>query len=100
MNDVATKAPPKLGKPLSAVMAEALGETFERGGTLIRHVGGYWSYPGCPRRSHDGVPEWYVGSSTVQALVDRGELEWTEWKDGRSGRFPIRASLPAKTGDA
>jgi hypothetical protein len=75
-------------KPLSATMAEALGETVRLGGELIRLQGGYWTYPNCPRSN--GFPDWYAGASTIQALVDRGEMEFTEWRDGRHGRFPIR----------
>jgi hypothetical protein len=78
---------------LSATMAIALGETIEHGGTLIRLAGGFWTYDGCPRRAHDGVPEWYVGATTVQALVIRNELSYTEWKEGRGFKFPIKATL-------
>lgn len=76
-------------KPLSATMAIALAEALEHGGKLIRHVGGYWSWPGCPKHAHNGNPEEYFGTSTVQALVDRGEMEFVEWKAGRGGEFPI-----------
>jgi hypothetical protein len=83
-------------KPLSVTMAIAIGAVIEHGGKLIRHPGGYWSWPGCPRRQHDGVPEAYFGSLTVHALVERGELEYTEWRDGRDKRFPIAAAVPAE----
>jgi hypothetical protein len=79
------------GKPLSATMAAALGETIERGGKLVRYVGGYWSTAGIERNA--GVPIWYVGASTVQALERRGRLRYTDWQEGRRGRFPIGAEV-------
>lgn len=78
---------------MSSTMAYVLGETIEHGGELVRHIGGYWSWRGCPRRSHDGVPEWYAGTSTVQALVDRKQLEYSEWKEGRKVTFPVAARV-------
>ena len=80
----------------SATMAIAIAETIDHGGELVRHAGGFWTYPGCPRRPHDGVPEWYVGGTTVQALNVRGALAYTEWRPGRRGEFPIRAAVTAE----
>lgn len=85
----ATRAAP-LRKPLSATMAIALAETIEHGGCLVRHIGGYWTYPGCTR-DRGGYLEWHIGASTVDALVSRGELEYSEWKNSRNRRFPIAA---------
>jgi hypothetical protein len=86
--------PSKLGKPLSATMAIALAESIEHGGALVRHAGGYWSFPGCPRGPNNGVPEWNVGTSTVEALVARGQLYYSQWRRGRAGRrFPIAAAV-------
>lgn len=79
--------------PLTAPMAIALDETVAHGGKLIRHQGGYWSWPGCPRREHDGMPEEWFGTTTIDALVDRGRLQYTEYKDGRGHRFPIVAEV-------
>lgn len=78
-------------KSITATMAVCLAETIEHGGKLVRHQGGYWSWPGGPRRAHDGVPEEYFGTTTVEALVARKRMEWAEWKEGRGGRFPIVA---------
>lgn len=79
---------------LSATMAVTLAETIDRGGELIRLAGGFWTYPDCPRRPHDGVPTWWVGASTVNALVTRGAFSYTEWKHGKS-TFPIRVAICA-----
>lgn len=87
-------------KPLSATMAIALADTIDHGGKLIRHVGGYWSWPNCPKRQHDGVPEEYFGTSTVEALVARGAFEYVEWKDGRNGKFPIAVAVKKSAEDA
>jgi len=65
-------------EPLTATMAAAVGDALMHGGQLVRHQGGHWSYPGCPRLSHSGVPEWSVGGSTINALIDRGYAKVTE----------------------
>jgi hypothetical protein len=87
-------------KPLSATMAACMVETIDHGGRLVRHVGGYWSWPGCPKRQNDGLPETYFGTTTIEALVARGELEYIKWRDGRNGRFPVAAAVKgeARTG--
>jgi len=82
-------------RKLSATMAIALGDTVAHGGLLIRHVGGYWAWPGAPKRD-DGLPAEYYGTSTVQALVDRGELVYIGWHEG----LPIIAEIPQAPYDA
>jgi hypothetical protein len=75
-------------------MAAALAEAERRGGELVRWEGGYWTYPGCPasgRFSPNPVPDWYVGTETVWALVDRGELEAVECSERT--RDPVRVRL-------
>jgi hypothetical protein len=59
----------------------------DRLGALTRHPGGYW---GAPKYERYGV--WF-STSTVDALVKRGRLIYTAWKDGRKGRFPIEAKI-------
>lgn len=82
---------------LSATMAEVLGESILHGGELIRLAGGFWTYQGCPRRSHDGVPHWYAGTSTIQALVARERMEYVEWKEGRAAAAsPSVSALSAR----
>lgn len=82
-------------KPLSATMAVTLAEITLRGGKIVRHQGGYWTEPGATPRAVIGHPfDWWAGTRTIEALVRRGELEYTEWKDGRGGRFPVAADLP------
>ena len=82
-----------MAKPLSATMAIALAEALDHGGKLVRHAGGFWTYPNCPRYPHNGYPEWYIGASTIKALVARGELVYTEWKQGRNHNFPIATGI-------
>lgn len=57
-------------------------------GALCRYPGGYWQKPGIFDRwaSHYSTP-------TVEALVKRGVAEYTEWRDGKNGRFPVRCEL-------
>lgn len=83
-------------KTLSATMAIALGEAVDHGGKLVRHQGGYWTYPGAVMSGIIGHPfDWWVGASTVEALVDRGRMKYVEWKEGRGQRFPIVAEVVA-----
>lgn len=74
---------------LTKPMLNCVAFMKERGGTIERHTGGFWSYPGW--RLHDGG-QWF-GTSTVNALVIRGVATYTEYKNGRSGRFPIKCTL-------
>ena len=80
---------------LSPAMTVALDDIRVRcNGTVIRLPGGFWTYQGCPWGHR--APSFYIGTSTIQALVDRGHLDFSEWKDGRKGRFPVAASLTGK----
>lgn len=81
-----------MGKEISATMAIGLGYAHDHGGKLIRYVGGYWSWEGVSR-NHNGAPVEYVGTPTIEALVSRGRMKYTEWKAGRNGRFPIAVEI-------
>jgi hypothetical protein len=84
-------------RPMTATMAIALGDIIERGGKIVRHQGGYWTQPGAVHRGIIGNPfDWWLGTPTVEGLVRRGELEYTEWRDGSKGRFPIAAACSLK----
>lgn len=73
-------------------MAIALGMAHEHGGKLVRYIGGFWSYEKAPR-GHDGNPIDHVGTSTVESLVKRGRLRYSEWKQGAHFKFPVVAEL-------
>jgi hypothetical protein len=77
---------------ISAPMAAALALAAEHDGKLVRYAGGYWSWRGCPCR-HDGVPQDYFGTTTINGLVARGCLRWTKVRAGRGGEFPIEAEI-------
>lgn len=77
---------------ITAAMAVALATATENGGALVRYVGGYWARAGA-ERDHNGVPVDHAGTATVEALVRRGRLKYTEWKEGRGGKFPVRAEV-------
>ncbi|MDF2434757.1 MAG: hypothetical protein JWP44_4388 [Mucilaginibacter sp.] len=67
----------------------ALVEFMKAGdGSVYRHPGGHW------RRSKTWDGDSF-GASSVEALVKRGVAEYTDWQEGRNGRFPIRATLKA-----
>ena len=71
---------------LSQKMQQALSYAIKNGGSLRRYQGGYWAMEHW--RSH----EWpWFGTSTVEALVSRGVMSYSEWMEGRNGRFPVAA---------
>ena len=79
---------------LTKTMRQAVAFARQHGGMLYRHPGGFWSGP-----EFSGYGESY-GSSTVEALVARGVVEYAGWKEGRNGRFPIIAKVTKrKAGD-
>lgn len=83
-------------RALSKTMEDAFAAMTEAG-SLERLPGGFWSAPGCPRHSHNGVPIVYWGASTINALVDRGVAKFANFKEGRNFRFPINV-IPASLG--
>lgn len=85
----------RINKPMTALMAMALGDIIDKGGKVVRRQGGYWTQPGAAHLGVIGHPyDWWVGTPTIEGLVRRGELEYSEWKDGKNGRFPIEAYRP------
>lgn len=60
----------------------------ENGGEVYRHPGGFWG-----RREGYGYLQHSFGTSSVEAIVTRGVAAYTEWKDGKRGRFPVVARL-------
>ena len=85
-----------MSKKMSATMAVALADILDRGGEIVRHQGGYWTVPGAVKTAVIGRPfEWWLGTSTVEGLVRRGELFYTEHREGRNGNFPVRAVCKA-----
>lgn len=68
---------------LSAPMMTTLEWIRAHGGFIHRFPGGFW-----------GDEKYkYHKTVVVEALVRRGLLEYTEYKDGRNGRFPVEAKL-------
>lgn len=76
-----------MSKPITATMAACMAYAHEHGGTIHRYEGGRWAKPGW---SWNGEK---FNASTVQGLVDRGEMEYSEWKQGKRSRFPIKATI-------
>ncbi len=85
-------------KEISATMAICLAMAHDHGGKLTRYVGGYWSWKGVAR-NQNGNPIEYAGTSTVEALVSRKRLTYSDWKDGRNGRFPIAVEIVPDAND-
>lgn len=99
-----------MAKLISATMALTLAEMSERGGELVRWAGGFWTYPNCTWTRKNWphgqrIPDWYVGTHTVNALLRRGEIVATEKSTAWGGTVRVRlseanmASLTASTRD-
>lgn len=78
---------------ISATMAACLDFAAEHGGKLVRHSGGYWTSQDCPRTR--GVPDRYFGEPTVEALVLRGRLRYSDFRGRRNSPFPVEAEVIA-----
>jgi hypothetical protein len=71
---------------LSEKMQEAMLYAMDNGGKVCRYRGGFWAMENWCKGQHP----WF-GTSTVKALVSRGLMSYTEWQEGRNGRFPVAA---------
>lgn len=80
---------------ISATMAAALAFAHEHGGELVRHAGGFWTCRNVQWHSRGCPKDDWFGASTVNSLVKRGRMEFTEWKEGRGFKFPIAARIAA-----
>jgi hypothetical protein len=65
-------------------MRRCLERINEASGTITRYPGGFW-YP------KEGMASF--GTTTVEALVKRGKLEYCEWKEYHGRKFPIKAKM-------
>lgn len=50
--------------------------------------GGYWA-----GRDYGPGNRSSFGTTTVEALIARGVIEYTDWREGRNGKFPVAAVL-------
>ena len=74
---------------LSPEMQRCLDFVRRQGGSIHRHQGGYWA----EQDWRSGTGE-YFGTTTVEALVTRSLLVYSEWRAGEHGfQFPIQATL-------
>jgi hypothetical protein len=72
-------------------MQDALDYARKYGNKLMRYPGGFWC--------QEGLSSWsrpWFGTSTVEALVTRGVGEYTQWVDGKHGRFPVEMTVVEK----
>ena len=83
---------------LTPTMRQAVDHARQHGGILERFPGGYWSEPGRTQWNLGGAVTF--GTSTIAGLVARGVAEYTEWKEGRSGNFPVKVRLKEQLTDA
>jgi hypothetical protein len=75
---------------ISKKMQEAMLYALVNGGKLRRYRGGFWAM----ENWRHGQRPWF-GTSTIKALVSRELMSYTEWQEGRRGRFPIAAIVSA-----
>jgi hypothetical protein len=76
---------------ISKKMQQAMLYALANGGKLCRCRGGFWAMENWRK----GQPPWF-GTSTVKALVTRGLMSYTEWREGRKDRFPVAAVVSAR----
>lgn len=69
---------------LSPTMHECLRRIAIGGGVITRAPGGFWLTAG-----YQGS----FGTTTVEALVHRGKLRYSEWKETHGRKFPIQAEV-------
>jgi len=70
---------------LSPTMLGAYNDAKAHGGKLFRFPGGYW------RTMQDAGN--HHGTSTIQALVNRGVAIYSSHREGRNGLFPVEITL-------
>ena len=71
---------------ISKKMQQAISYALVNSGKLRRYRGGFWAM----ENWRNGQRPWF-GTSTVKALVSCGLMSYTQWHEGRNGRFPIAA---------
>lgn len=79
-------------KELTPVMRGLRAYMLANGGRIVRYPGGFWAKADW---KHGNEP--YFGTTTVEALVARGVIGYTVWREGkRTGmKFPVEAKLCA-----
>lgn len=75
-------------KPLTPMMLSLIAFMRKFGDKVHRHPGGFWTNEIWSGRIT-------YGTSSVQALVDRGLAAYTRSRTGANGTFPIEATLTA-----
>lgn len=78
-------------KKLSVEMTRCLAHAKEHDSHLVRSPGGFWA--ASDARFIGNVPHPYFGTTTVEALVNRGEMEYTDWQRSGVRPFPIQATV-------
>ena len=73
---------------LTTKMLEAIDRMKHHDNKFVRYPGGYWA---SENWSMYRGPSF--GTPTIEALVRRGVAEYTVWKEGRTGKFPIEVML-------
>lgn len=78
-----------MNKKLSPTMLEVLEYMRQNDNTIVRYQGGFWARRGW--KYH----ELNYGTTTINALYDRGLIEWTAHQKRRNSEstFPIEAKI-------
>lgn len=82
---------------LSSTMQAAIEYARQNDNKIVRIPGGFWARP-----EWAGPHEQSFGTTTIQALVDRGIVTYTRWQQRRNGssEFPVEVTLKEATGGA
>ena len=76
-----------MAKALTPTMHHARVYARKHGGKLYRYPGGYWAKPNWQQSEHS------FGTLTIEGLVSRGVAEYSDWREGRNGRFPVEVTV-------
>lgn len=77
---------------LSPTMIQAL-QAIRAGSGTVRKMPPNVRFHGCSCWEVEGVNGALFGTSTIQALVDRGYLMYTEWVNGKTKIWPVKAEI-------
>ncbi|MCG7877211.1 MAG: hypothetical protein N0C90_12885 [Candidatus Thiodiazotropha endolucinida] len=85
-------------KKLTQTMQQAVDFARAHDNKLTRHPGGIWSgkeHPDLVGIDCYSLDDTYLRfrTTTIQGLVSRGAAEYSDWKEGPSGRFPVEVTL-------
>lgn len=75
-------------------------EIIKEHGSIVRYPGGFWHKPDAPLKYSGGLPsqsfyypEGYIGTNTLNSLLNRELIEVAEEVNGPRGKFAVKYIL-------